>query len=1619
MLKAWSKVWKIILSAFMVLGVISVTAQDHFEIVEAANGDPTVKVGMMINVIDQDGNPIEGVTFQVQMNATYGGSYSFNVGPSDEYGIARSASDAVQLYEYNGSSAPRNVFSNAGFTPSITIKATSWPEGYTQPTFVMPDLDGFNKKAEYIEALGIFFDSEGNATNSSITYASRTNKLLYPVIGSAGGNYMDDMTGSSAGSYRPYVPQDELSGGEYFSAIGFNLRDDPYGDKTGQVYAPVVFRTVGQEYVDLELTKKDVDTQELLEGVVFQVINKTGGAGDTLRLKDGTEVAYGGVVAEATTDANGFVAFRDLPKQGMYTIHEKEPKAGYTRIEDFTFEPNAEEPTREAVPASETEEAQNAAYEKTINNEKMHYVDLTIDKKDLKTDAPLEGVVFELVNNSGEAITLQDGTSVENEAVIAELTTLADGKVTYSGLPKTGKYLLREKETLTGYILIKDPIAFDPSTETPTQEETATTNAVYEKAITNEQIEYVEIEIKKTDKDTGALLEGVEFTVSNGNSFPITLQDGTVVNSYGVIGTITTDENGIASITGLPKTEGSRTRLAYSIKETSTIDGYALNQSTYYVYSDSHGTIRPATETTEAVYEVEIKNEKYTWGDLRITKVDEDNHDIPVVGAVFKLNNYSSFAITLEDGTVVEQYGEIGTYTTDENGQFIVEGLPTITGVRYRLEELSTPVEYVNTYKGGTYISLSDLIPNDVADKMLTNKKFEVTYFGYKLTKRGRSNGISSDLQGAKFALVNANDRDVTDKNGNTFGPGEVIYELDMTNSSEGTIEQILPRQFEDQTPVMYHVYETVVPDGYTGENVSGVTKLPGWEEYPLVNNIDGSTVTGSHKTTTVDNYVPFEIQIIKKDFDDVPLPGAEFKIVFYASSFENDTIVVEGTTYQIGDTILEGLVTDTEGRIKTGQILPVTSQKGSQITYEIVETKAPNGYMALSGSRYYQPIHSTAGTTLNYNIANSKIKYGAIKIHKRDYYGVDGPEPLEGIEFQIILDTAYEVDIVDKDGNQYNKGDVVATITTDENGNAETGFILPVTSQNGTIYSTRYIVREVTPPEGYRKAYDSTVIFENGNLESVRELTINNDRDSGFLAISKYNFPLLEVTEDTSEEFEYDITLKDADGNPVNESYYYRVNDHGSEVVKLHRDREYEGEKKVTFVDGKATLSIPLSGFLVIHDIPSGYTYQVEEKEKEGWIILDHATQEDQEIYDRYSWDPSYRISSRWTNMKDSFLVDVEATKVLEQETLSEGQFTFELKDENGTVVGTATNDANGTIKFEKVSLPFSALTINTLNIADATEEQYQNMKYWYAKSAGYLEVSTKDIPDDAFTEEYVDGQPVKIYYKDADPEERDNESWWEYEQVEGNQRVSIFNGNADDIKETAERYHEELVAYLVEGEYTLTINEVIPENTDGYVYDEHIETVTIKVSGELGTDLNIEYVYDADKATFTNTKKTIVEVSKVEVGGTSELPGAKLQITSDVKDFEPIEWTSTSESMIVSLAPGKYTLKELSAPEGYEVASPISFEVTNEGLVLVNGNEVDKVVMEDAKKSEKPTPTPSITPGPTPKPTVTPTPKTPTPNRVTVPYTDASDTIGVYLGLFLIGLLGVFYSMLRLRKQ
>lgn len=180
----------------------------------------------------------------------------------------------------------------------------------------------------------------------------------------------------------------------------------------------------------------------------------------------------------------------------------------------------------------------------------------------------------------------------------------------------------------------------------------------------------------------------------------------------------------------------------------------------------------------------------------------------------------------------------------------------------------------------------------------------------------------------------------------------------------------------------------------------------------------------------------------------------------------------------------------------------------------------------------------------------------------------------------------------------------------------------------------------------------------------------------------------------------------------------------------------------------------------------------------------------------------------------------------------------------------------------------------------------------------------------------------------------------------------LSVLDQNGTEIADWTSLKEQDRKLTLIPGTY------VFHETTApiGYELADDIkftvdEAGTVTVDGKM-----VETVTMIDQnSTYPLT------IHKQDLRNGKEIAGAKLRITNaEGKTVE--EWISgqdgkseegTLKPHTTSLSAGSYTLHEISAPEGYRTAKDIPFEVTKEGEVLVNGSQVESIVMKDARRT------------------------------------------------------------------
>lgn len=157
------------------------------------------------------------------------------------------------------------------------------------------------------------------------------------------------------------------------------------------------------------------------------------------------------------------------------------------------------------------------------------------------------------------------------------------------------------------------------------------------------------------------------------------------------------------------------------------------------------------------------------------------------------------------------------------------------------------------------------------------------------------------------------------------------------------------------------------------------------------------------------------------------------------------------------------------------------------------------------------------------------------------------------------------------------------------------------------------------------------------------------------------------------------------------------------------------------------------------------------------------------------------------------------------------------------------------------------------------------------------------------------------------------------------------------------------------------------LEENTGGYTVKELVDDIhgytLVKTIYMIGNEVNEGKSVDVDveKGTaatvaFENTYELTtydVKVDKVDKENDEKIAGAELKVINQANE-EIAHWiTDGKNSYNLKLVPGTYTLIEVNAPKGYEIAKPITFVVGEDGKVVDYQN--NKIIMKDKAKPGK----------------------------------------------------------------
>lgn len=512
----------------------------------------------------------------------------------------------------------------------------------------------------------------------------------------------------------------------------------------------------------------------------------------------------------------------------------------------------------------------------------------------------------------------------------------------------------------------------------------------------NNELKTGSIKINKQSEDNQN--GGREFTVTgNGKTY-----------------SIKTGSDGVAILSDIPVYDSNNQKIVYTISE--------KNVPIKYVVPASQTVTLTADETTSVTFENVLK--KFT---LEVTKKDsekaEKQGDASLAGAVYGV---------FKDSVLIDEY------TTDENGYFKTKEY--VCG-NYTVQEISPSEGYL-------------------LDKTVYSVGAEAE--NYSIEHNPISMTVTEDVIKGNIAIIKHSDDGSTQ-----IETPEVGAEFEVYLKSSDSYEAAKDSEKD---------YLVCDENGYAATKklpygIYVVHQTKGWESTEYMEDFE-VVISENEKEYFYllnDAVKKSFVKIVKKDAETgnvIPVSGIGFKVLDCANSE-----YVSQKIYYPSEMILDEFYTDESGSL----MLPNELAYGD---YELHEVQSAEGYVldknpvpftidgsvetvvvektntAQKGRISVQKTGDIFTTVATASSAYTDENCETI-VNPTTYTPVFASGNLSGAVFQII---AVE-DIVTLDGTiRANAGDVVAEITTDENGYAETDLL----------YLGKYEVREITAPDGY-----------------------------------------------------------------------------------------------------------------------------------------------------------------------------------------------------------------------------------------------------------------------------------------------------------------------------------------------------------------------------------------------------------------------------------------------------------------------------------------------------------------------------------------------------------------------
>ena len=722
-----------------------------------------------------------------EVNAPYG--YTLN---ENYYEVTVDSNTAYQMDGTSGDVIIEAVYENHPVKGELTIvKKGEVLDGFKDDfTYQTENLEGAEFEiyaAEDIYTADFQKDDNGNRI---LEYAAGT--LVKTVTTDKDGKAV--LKNLPLGSYKiveKTAPDGFVLNGEA-QTITFSYKDQ----ETPVIEQTATFENERQK-VEISVVKQDADTEKAVAGAEFGLYAKNDmEAHGTVIVKADT------LLGKAVSGEDGKAVFtQDLPF-GEYYIKELAAPDGYVSS-DEVLEVKAEY------------QGQNIKVVQLSSVFKNQPTKVVVSKSDLTTGVELSGATLTVLDKDGNVV--DTWKSVKGEQHLIERLTVGE------------TYTLREEMAPYGYLKAEE-ITFTLEDTGEIQKVEMKDDVPTGTIIINKNGEFLD---KVTALDSVGGWISHLFQYVTGSLKDVTFEvyaledvksaDGESEDYYKkdeLVATITTDDTGIAKISGLPLGK-------YYVKEKATVDGFVLDDEAREIdltYRDQ--------DTAEVTYSADWQNNRQK-AEVEVVKKEKDS-DRVLEGAVFAL--CAKEDITGTDGKVILKADTvIEELATDKEGKLTFKAdLPI--GFAYYIKETSPAPGFATTDETQEFTFAYEGAEKEKVSYAFT---FEDEPTVIEITKTSLTDG--KELEGAKLQ--------VTDESGK-------VVDSWTSGKEAHIIKELVVGQ-------KYTLTETKPADGYvTAESITFTVE----------------DTAKSQKIEMKDDVT--KVEISKTDISGKELPGAKLTIL-------------------------------------------------------------------------------------------------------------------------------------------------------------------------------------------------------------------------------------------------------------------------------------------------------------------------------------------------------------------------------------------------------------------------------------------------------------------------------------------------------------------------------------------------------------------------------------------------------------------------------------------------------------------------------------------------------------------------------------------------------------------